>query len=310
MLSTSTRSRWLILLNAQVVFILVMVSLARAQDYNRSQPTGDQATTEPTERERPNRRDYDPPVDYDDEPPLDYRERVWRYRTRLWRPQRFAGRDSHTRFGHSPPHHYYPGGHRGFHHGRFRSRRHGGYFPGTEAYLQGRHDERRFRQWKEGHDRGIRTYVGAMQEGIKAFRHAEYSQALRHFLLAARQNQGDPAARLHGMYAMVALGKYDDAVLMMRRAIQLQTRLLELPLDIRDEYGPKVDFDAHLTRLRRYVHDNDGDAGLWMLLGFYQHFSGDAAGADKSLRRASQLAPSDPLIEMFAQTTRLLAPAE
>jgi len=246
---------------------------------------------------------------YDDEPPLDYPQRVWSYRTRLWRPRRFARREFDSRFGRRRQHFD--------HHGRFGGYPHSGYHGSyhyyggfaTDAYLQGRHDERRFQDWAERHEYGLRVYLSAMQNGVAHFQNAHYPQALRSFLLAVGQHQGEPAPRLYAVYCMVAMGKYDQAVPMLRRAIELQSRLFMLPLDIRDEYGAPGDFDQHLAGLRAHVNDNPDEHGLWMLLGFYQHFSDDPAGADASLLRASALAPHDRLIERLAETTRLLAPA-
>ena len=244
---------------------------------------------------------------YYDEPPLDYYERRWRWYTRQVKPQRFARRDLRRRFGYDPP----------FVRGAPPSWRDPyGYVPlpyeydlEGQAYIQGRHDERRFRDWKERHDRGKRAYAAAMSEGVRLFREADYAGALGRFVLAAKLNQGDPASRLHAGYAMVALGNYDDAVLIIRRAMQLQPKIPYLPLDIRSEYGPKVDFDAHRQRLGEAADAAEDDSGLWMLLGFYHYFSDDAPAAFEALAKAKELAPRDPIITDLHEAARLMTPS-
>jgi len=243
---------------------------------------------------------------YDDEPPLDWPERQWRWYTRQVRPQRFAGRDRDIRYGCNPPFPPY---------GLVRRDYFGyGYSPwdydtdSADAYIQGRYDERRFQEWQDSHDKGRDAYTTAMSEGLARFKETQYAEAVGAFVRAAELNQGDPAARLHAAYALVAIGNYDDAVLMIRRAIQLQSRLLYLPLSIREEYGPQVDFDAHLRRLREAAEAATDDPGLWMLLGYYQYFSSDRTAATVALATAQKLAPQDPLINDFVRAARLLTP--
>jgi hypothetical protein len=248
--------------------------------------------------------------DRDDEPPLDYYQRQWRWFTQHATPQRFAGADLRRVYGSWPP--FHPG------YGAWSTSwgdcAYGAFAPYAEqdvgqSYIQGRYDERRFQQWKNHHDRNKAAYLQAMGEGIHLFREAQYPAAVGQFVLAARLHQGDPASRLHAAYSLVAIGNYSDAVLMIRRAMQLQDQLPYLPLDIRAEYGPNVDFDAHLQRLTETVRKTEDDPGQWMLLGYYRFFSGNAAGALEALTRAKELAPRDPLIADLHEAVRLRTPS-
>lgn len=235
---------------------------------------------------------------YDDEPPLDFHQRRWRAYSRNWRPQRFHLRDANTRFGHNPP--FYGG------YGGFYDPYHYG-FGGADAYLQGRHDERQFQDWKASNDIGYAAYMSAMEDGLQEFANADYPAAAAAFLRAAKQNQGDPASRLHATYALVAIRNYDDAVLILRRAMQLQSRLVDLPLNIPAEYTRRQDFDAHYKDLSETADANPDHAGVWMLLGFYQLFSDQGAAAAKSIERSAELAPEDSLIQLLHERARYAA---
>lgn len=283
---------------------------AIANDANKSssdEPATATPTPQPATQVEPAVTTYDEAaaLGYDDEPPASWPEREWRWRTRHFRPQRFARRDLDTRYGYDNPFGPYDYVRRDYYdYGPYGFR-----VDPADAYLQGRYDERQFREWKEHHDKGIASYSAAMADGLTMFREARYAEAVGAFSRAAELHQGDPASRVHATYALVAIGNYDDAVLMIRRAIQLQSRLVYLPLSIREEYGPQVDFDAHLQRLREATDQAGNDAGLWMLLAYYQHFSGDSPAAYASITRALELAPRDRVITDLHRALRLQTPS-
>ncbi len=251
-----------------------------------------------------------PRVDYDSEPPYTRYERYWN--RRFPAPYRQPFRDRYYPFGRP----YYPR--------RYGSMAPFGYSPwaadpypfwgaGTnvfdEGYIGGFHDGRRFQEWQQKAELGLGSYLKAMEQGGAAFRSGDYGAAARHFILAAKLNQGDPASRLHVVHALVALGHYEDAVPALRRALQLQPRLVYLPLDIRGEYGRPGDFPEHLSKLTAAADQDADDAGRCLLLGYYQFFSGSGAEAASSLARAVELAPTDSAARDLYQAARLSAPA-
>ena len=151
-------------------------------------------------------------------------------------------------------------------------------------------------------------YRRAMVDGHGAFALGEYGPAARHFLLAATLNQGDPAARLCAAHAQIALGNYDAAARLLRRALELQPRIAYLPIDVRKAYGKPGDFGKHVAALLEAVKGDADDAELHFLLGYYYFFSDDMAKAARSLGEAAKLAPRDSVIRLLADVAKLTAP--
>ena len=178
------------------------------------------------------------------------------------------------------------------------------------AYRQGMADGRNYERFEIQAERGLSAYRRAMVDGHGAFALGEYGPSARHFLLAATLNQGDPAARLCAAHAQIALGNYDAAVRLLRRALELQPRIAYLPIDVRKAYGKPGDFGKHVAALREAVKAETEDAELHFLLGYYYFFSGDMAMAAQSLGEASRLAPGDSVIGLLADVAKLTAPTQ
>ena len=252
-----------------------------------------------------------PRVDYDSEPPYTIYERAWN--RRFAAPYRQQFRTEYYPYGRP----YYPRRYASPYSGGLSRR---GAYPYAhwdtgpevfdEGYVGGFHDGRRFQQWQQKAELGLSSYVKAMEQGNVSFRNGQYGAAARHFILAAKLNQGDPASRLHVVHALMALGHYADAVPALRRALQLQPRLVYLPLDLRGQYGRPPEFAEHLAKLAAAAAEDPDDAGLWLLLGYCQFFSGAEPEAARSLGRAVELAPSDSIAGDLFQAARLSAPAE
>ncbi|MCP4251574.1 MAG: hypothetical protein GY778_31440 [bacterium] len=241
-------------------------------------------------------------VDYDTEPPYTHYERRW---NRFFpAPYRRSFRREYYPYGrpYYPRREWSPGGYGAY--GVAPQ----GYF--DDGYSEGFHDGRRFQKWQARAEKGLNSYVKAMRQGAEAFRSGDYGLAARQFILAARLNQGDAASRLHAVHAMTALGQYTAAVPALRRALQLQPRLVYLPLDIRSEYGAQADFQAHLDALADAARTAEDDPSLWLLLGYCQFFGGQPGAAVNSLTRAGELAPDDDAVERLLEVAKLSAPAE
>lgn len=176
------------------------------------------------------------------------------------------------------------------------------------AYRQGMADGRNYERFEIQAERGLSAYRRAMVDGHGAFTQGEYGPAARHFLLAAALNQGDPAARLCAAHAQIALGNYDAAVRLLRRAFELQPRIAYLPIDLRKAYGKAGDFGKHLGAMHKALLADADDAQLHFLLGYYYFFSDDTAKAARLLDEALKLDRSDSLIRLLADVARLTAP--
>jgi hypothetical protein len=240
-------------------------------------------------------------VDYDSEPPYTRYERQWS--RRFPAPYRRPFREEYYPYGRP----YYPRRY-GYGYGPFDP--HYGAHIFDDGYISGFHDGRRFQQWQTKAELGLNSYLRSMRSGSELFRNGDYVAATRQFILACKLNQGDAASRLHAVHAMVAVGQYTAAVPALRRALQLQPKLVYLPLDIRKEYGAAADFDAHFQRLADAAHQADTDAALWLLLGYYQYFSERPGDAAASLTRAAELSPRDSAVLRLLEAAQLTIPVE
>jgi tetratricopeptide (TPR) repeat protein len=178
-----------------------------------------------------------------------------------------------------------------------------------QAYRQGVSDGRNYERFDIQAERGLDSYLGAMADGHEAFFQGRYGRAARFFLLAAELNQGDPSARLCAAHCETALRHYAPAARLLQRALELQPRLVYLPLDIRSAYGVGGDFERHLAALKTAVQSDPDHAGLHLLYGYYQYFSGRPADAARAVTRAAELAPDDRTVARFARAVSMSVPA-
>lgn len=185
----------------------------------------------------------------------------------------------------------------------------GSYDSGFEAgYRQGRFYGRREMEAELSAPLFVSNYRFTMQTGTESFRAGDYSSSARHFILAARLDNGDASSRIRAGHALVAVGRYREASALIARALQLQPKLPYLTRDIRDEYGQKDDFDQHFELLAGATRDAGDQADLWALLGYYEFFGGRQPDALHSLSRAEMLDPRNALAQRLLEVARLSVP--
>ncbi len=173
------------------------------------------------------------------------------------------------------------------------------------AYFQGVEEGRRLERAEVQAERGQSAHYDAMNAGRKAFASRQYGLAIRQFLLAATLDQGDPVARLEAAHAQVALGGFDPAVRLLRRAFELERRIVYLPMDLRSAYARVEDFHDHVKSVRRAALADAKNAEGWFLLGYYHYFSADMEEASAAFGKAVELRPRDPLYATLLELARL-----
>lgn len=157
------------------------------------------------------------------------------------------------------------------------------------GYQQGFQDGLEAAARQSGANRNESFVENLMATGDEHFRHRRYGEASRSFLLAAKQNQGDPASRLRGAHAAVALRRYDQAYLLIRRAFQLQPKIPYLPIDLRRDFDDPAELVRHMNQLEKAARDAGDDSALWTLVGYYRFFTGRYGDAVGVLERAVSL---------------------
>lgn len=225
--------------------------------------------------------------------------------TRPWGPPRYLNRYRHRPYGHRGfrDRRWYYDDDYGYRFGRGRD---GDIYNENleRAYRQGVSDGRHSERFEIQAERGLANHEDAMARGYTAFRAGDYALSLRHFLLAATLNQGDPTSRLCAAHARIALGDYGTAGRLLRRAFELQPKILCLPMDIRTAYGDQKDFRRHRRALRRAVRADAENGDLWFLLGYVYFFSDDMPKAADALTRSAELMPDDRLVARLADLAR------
>ena len=176
------------------------------------------------------------------------------------------------------------------------------------AYRQGVADGQGYERFEIQAERGLATYQQAMAAGHFEFADGRYGAAMRQFLLAASVSQGDPASRICAAHAYFALGDFETAVRLLRRAFELQPKWPHLPMDIRGAYGKRADFATHLTALHSALERDTGNPDLWFLLGYCCYYSNQMGRAAEALGNAAKLRPEDGLFARFADLVGLARP--
>lgn len=177
------------------------------------------------------------------------------------------------------------------------------------AYRQRLEDGKFHAEFLDQAQRGMTAYQRAISSADAAFREGHYAVAARDYILAARLNQGDPIARLNGAHAQVALGRFHEAVALLRRAFELEPRIALMPLNLRDAYAHPRDFIMHLEAVADASRSQPQDAELAILLAYYSHFSGDSTAAAEAITRAAGLRSGDRLLDTLKEAILATQPA-
>ena len=150
----------------------------------------------------------------------------------------------------------------------------------------------------------LKHFTGHLSRALTLFNQGRYREAADAFRLAAEEHQGDPSSRLYAAHALFAIGRYHEAVGFVRRAFELQSRIVYLTFDMRDDYGQRRDFTQQLGALESAVHSSPSNADRLLMLGYVRYFTGDRDGAYESLLAAYKLNHRDPLVKQLLENSR------
>jgi hypothetical protein len=170
----------------------------------------------------------------------------------------------------------------------------------------------RFRRTRDRHRREMETrrvrlltqHEKALFAGLARLERGDAKRAIVALTLAAKLNQGDPACRLHLAQARLAQGHYLEAGLALRRALELQPKLVYADLHLDSYYANAHALDRYTEKLAGWVREHPARAEVYFLLGFLEFQRGDFAAAHLAFERVQQAMPEDCLTRDFAEITK------
>jgi len=136
-----------------------------------------------------------------------------------------------------------------------------------------------------------------LRDGSKAFHEGNYEEAAKQFRLAAITSPelGGPLFALG--QALIALGKDDYALRVIRKAIELNPALVKEPGDIVGVYKDQAEFDKVLRDLETRAEAKANEAAP-LLLATQRYFTGDPRSR-ADFAAAKKANADDPMIDMF-----------
>lgn len=184
-----------------------------------------------------------------------------------------------------------------------------------EAYVAGRLDERydaqhdfNYRDMAYRAGRLLTAHERTLRHGQLRLREGDYAKAIVALSLAADLNNGDPACRIHLAQARMAQGHYDEAGKVLRRALQLQPKLIYAQLHLETYYADAREMDKHVDKLAAHVKKNPASANTYFLLGYVEYQRDDFDAAHVAFRRVAKVLPKDDLTRAGLKITRPAAP--
>ncbi len=164
------------------------------------------------------------------------------------------------------------------------------------------------RKWKQRKRRLLDANRQAVYDGIALLRAESYRHALIKLALAAELNHGDPISRLHLAQARMALGHDAEAGRLLRRALELQPKLVPMKLNLDEYYSSPLEFHAQIDALtQRLEEKKDASHDEHFLLGFMEFQRDRWEAAHEQFRRAAETLKDDDRLKKFLSLTR---PAE
>jgi hypothetical protein len=162
-------------------------------------------------------------------------------------------------------------------------------------------------QWRQRKALLLQANRVAVVEGIEQMRAGDYRGAAIALTRAADLDQGDPLSRLYLAQARVALGHDTAAGDVLRRALELQPRMVPMRLDLQASYPAAGELERQVDALaNRIMSKQRATPNEYVLLGFMEFQRGHYDAANAAFKHAARIRPRDPLIKSFLE---LSAPA-
>jgi hypothetical protein len=132
------------------------------------------------------------------------------------------------------------------------------------------------------------------RSAVDYFREGNYERARTIFSDAMLAQPQDHLAKWYYAVTNFATGDYMIAASSMRRAMNGDSRFIEMPPDLKQAYLQPGLLQSHLANLELQA-DAQQNSDLWFLLGTLR-MAADEPGAVEALRRAADLNPDDVLV--------------
>jgi len=170
--------------------------------------------------------------------------------------------------------------------------------------------ERRGRwEWERRKQRLLDAHALATEEGVVLMQAGAYRAAVIALTRAAALNQGDPVCRVYLALARVGLGHDLEAAQVLRRALELQPKLVPMRLDLAQYYPSAEEFAAQVEALRRRVRSKSpATADEYFLLGFMEFQSGGYEQAYAAFCQAARGLGKDKRLRTYLELTRPATP--
>jgi tetratricopeptide (TPR) repeat protein len=180
-----------------------------------------------------------------------------------------------------------------------------------EAYSAGRADEREYQAYRfnvqdmnRRKQRVLSQHEKAVALGVARLQEGDYARAIVALSLAAELNQGDPACRIHLAQARLAQGHYDEAGKLLRRALQLQPRLVYADLHLARYLPDAQAFDEQVERLLAHATSNPLSSDARFLMGYLEFQRGNFAAAYRAFGAVARCLPQDALTQRYLDITK------
>jgi tetratricopeptide (TPR) repeat protein len=178
-----------------------------------------------------------------------------------------------------------------------------------QAQREGRFERQGYRQWAQRRQHLLSAHDQATQEGVILMQAGAYRAAVISLTRASELDQGDPGCRIHLALARVALGHDIEASKVLRRALELQPKLVPMQLELEQYYPSADEFEAQVDALRDRVRRNTvASADEYFVLGFLEFQRGRYDQAHAAFRHAARDLPKDKRVRTYLELTKPATP--